>query len=93
MTTARCPHRKLEERDGAKFCAGCDAQIYLPRRRPVPKEAAIRRYEEGESLASLAQSFAVSETTLRRRFTEWDIPLRAPAEASRLHRPLSTWND
>ncbi|WP_326597410.1 hypothetical protein [Streptomyces sp. NBC_01803] len=81
------------ERHGAKFCAFRGAQIYLPSRRvAIPKAAAIARYEEGESLASLARSFQVSQTTVRRRFTEWGIDTRDAPEAAQVIRPVQRFN-
>ncbi|MGK5533564.1 hypothetical protein [Streptomyces sp. URMC 129] len=81
------------ERHGVKFCASCGMQIYLPSRRvAIPKEAAISRYREGESLASLARSFHVSQATLRRRFAEWKIDTRGAPEAAQAIRPIQKFN-
>ncbi|WP_059006121.1 helix-turn-helix domain-containing protein [Streptomyces specialis] len=81
------------ERLGGKFCKFCEAEIYLPSRRvAVPKDAAIARYQEGESLASIAQSFQVSQATLRRRFAGWGVETRDAPEAAQAIRPLQTFN-
>ncbi|MFI1885330.1 hypothetical protein [Streptomyces jumonjinensis] len=45
------------------------------------KDTVIKRYTEGESLASVAWAYGVRDTWLRSRLIEWRVPLRTHAQA------------
>ncbi|MGW1974822.1 hypothetical protein [Streptomyces sp. NPDC001889] len=45
------------------------------------RDDVTRRYTNGESLLSLAHVYNVSDSWLRDRFAEWDIPLRTRSES------------
>jgi transposase-like protein len=53
----------------------------------IPMESAIKRYEGGESLASLAREYGVSSTYLHQQFVDRGVRIRGRAEASRLRGP------
>ena len=60
--------------------------------REIPKDAAVTRYKEGESLNSLAQSLGVGKARLRTQLEQWGVPIRGRAEASKLRGPVG-WRD
>lgn len=54
----------------------------------LPRDEITRRYEGGESAASLGRAYGVAPATIRKRLGEWGVRVRGRSEAAVVRGPV-----